>query len=80
MRGFKECDKTFDHIITSDLESIKKFQNYDKMRKLSLLNDVLKNKILVRDNDDDRVIIYNLGIALYDIYFASMLYKRIMKL
>ncbi len=77
MRGFKECDKTFDHIITSDLESIKKFQNYDKMRKLSLLNDVLKNKILVRDNDDDRVIIYNLGIALYDIYFASRVYEKL---
>lgn len=77
MRGFKECDKTFDHIITSDLESIKKFQNYDKMRKLSLLNDVLKGKIAVRTNTDDRVIIYNLGIALYDIYFASRIYEQI---
>lgn len=77
MRGFKECDKTFDHIITSDLESIKKFQNYNQMRRLSLLNDVLKNKTLVRECVDDRVIVYNLGISLYDIYFASMLYKRI---
>lgn len=77
MRGFKECDKTFDHVITSDLESIKKFQNYDKMQKLSLINDVLKNKIAPRVYKDDRIIIYNLGIALYDIYFASRLYERI---
>lgn len=77
MRGFKECDKTFDHIITSDLESIKKFQYYNQMRRLSLLNDVLKKKTHIRESVDDRVIVYNLGISLYDIYFASMLYKRI---
>lgn len=77
MRGFKECDKTFDHVITSDLESIKKFQNYNQMRKLSLLNDVLKNKIATREYNDDRIIIYNLGIALYDIFFASRIYEKI---
>ena len=77
MRGFKECDKTFDHVITSDLESIKKFQNYDYMKKLTLLNDVLKGKVPVRNAVDDRVIVYNLGIALYDIYFASKIYEKI---
>lgn len=77
MRGFKECDKTFDHIITSDLESIKKFQNYNYMKKLSLLNDVLNGQLSVRESLNDRVIVYNLGIALYDIYFASRIYEKL---
>jgi ornithine cyclodeaminase/alanine dehydrogenase-like protein (mu-crystallin family) len=77
MRGFKECDKAFDHVITSDLESIKKFQYYGEMRNLSRLNDVLKSKIPVRVNNDDRVIVYNLGIALYDIYFASRIFEKL---
>ncbi len=77
MRGFKECDKMFDHVITSDLESIKKFQNYDKMKRLSLLNDVINGVVAVRNDSSERVIVYNLGIALYDLYFASRIYDRI---
>lgn len=77
MRGFMECDKTFDHVITSDLESIKKFQNYKFIKKLSLINEVLKKAVPVRENASDRVIVYNLGIALYDIYFASKIYEKL---
>lgn len=77
MRGFKECDKVFDHVITSDLESIKKFQYYGEMRKLSRLNEVLKGEIKVREKETDRILVYNLGIALYDIYFAAKIYEQI---
>ena len=77
MRGFKECDKVFDHVITSDLESIKKFQYYGQMRKLSRINDVLKGETKVREKETDRVLVYNLGIALYDIYFATKIYERL---
>ena len=77
MRGFKECDIVFDHIITSDLESIKKFQNYNKMKRLTRLNEVLSGDIKIRETPQDRVLVYNLGIALYDIYFASKIYDKI---
>lgn len=77
MRGFKECDKMFDHVITSDLESIKKFQYYGQMRKLSRINDVLKGETKVREKETDRVLVYNLGIALYDIYFATKIYEKL---
>jgi ornithine cyclodeaminase/alanine dehydrogenase len=76
MRGFKECDKVFDHVITSDLESIKKFQFYGQMRKLSRLNEVLKGEVKVREKEIDRILVYNLGIALYDIYFAAKIYEK----
>ena len=41
LRGFKECDRTFDHVITSDLVSIKKFQYYDQIKKLSYIDDLI---------------------------------------
>lgn len=77
MRGFKECDKVFDHVITSDLESIKKFQYYGQMRKLSRINEVLKEEIKCREKETDRILVYNLGIALYDIYFAAKIYEKL---
>ncbi len=77
MRGFMECDRNFDHVIASDMESIKKFKYYDQFKKISWLNDVIYNPSLIRSEADDRVIIYNLGIALYDIYFAKQIYDRL---
>ena len=39
--------------------------------------DVFDGKVNVRESDKDRVIIYNLGIALYDIFFARRIYRMI---
>lgn len=74
MRGFMDCDLHFDHIITSDLESIKKFENYGRFKKMSLLDDVIYSPDKVRNNKSDRVIVYNLGLALHDIWYASKIY------
>ncbi len=75
LRGFKECDKSFDHIITSDLVSIQKFENYEKMKKMSYLDDIFAD--LQSYKPDNRTIIYNLGLAIYDLFFASKIYKKI---
>lgn len=75
MRGFMDCDLHFDHIITSDLESIQGFKYYDSFKKLSLLDDVIYNQSMVRDTPQDRVIVYNLGLALHDILYASKIYE-----
>lgn len=75
MRGFMDCDLNFNHIITSDLQSIKKFKYYDSFQKLSLLDEVLKGNVSARQHSDDRVLIYNLGLAIYDLYFAANIYK-----
>lgn len=77
MRGFMDCDLNFDHVITSDLESIQGFKYYGNFKKLSLLNDVIFDPSKVRNNPDDRVIVYNLGLALHDIYYADKIYKAL---
>lgn len=75
LRGFKECDKLFDHVITSDLVSIKKFQNYALIKKLSYIDDLIKD--VENYKADKRTIIYNLGLAVYDLYYAAKIYDKI---
>lgn len=77
MRGFMECDLHFDHIITSDLESIKSFKYFGQFKKLSLLNDVIYDRNKVRSSPNDRIIVYNLGLALHDILYASKIYDAL---
>ena len=74
MRGFMGCDLTFDHIIASDMERIKGFKYYDKYKKLSSTDDVLFNGKTLREKDTDRVIVYNLGLSITDLYFALKIY------
>ena len=86
LRGFKKCDATFDHVITSDLVSIQKFENYSKIKKLSLLDDIYAEKT---QNDaktngygggysiGNQILIYNLGLAVYDLFYASKIYQKI---
>ncbi len=75
LRGFRECDKTFDRVITSDLISIKKFQNYDNIKKLSYIDDLypIPNGGGIPNN---QTLIYNLGLAVYDLFFASKIYNK----
>lgn len=75
MRGFMGCDLTFDHVIASDMERIKEFAYYDKFKKLSYKNDILSGKTPVRENPSDRVIVYDLGLSITDLYFAGKFYN-----
>ena len=76
LRGFKECDCTFDHVITSDIVSIKKFQNYDQIKKLSYIDDLIT---FGENIADKQTIIYNLGLAVYDIFFAAKIYNKLIQ-
>lgn len=46
LRGFKECDKVFDQIITSDLESIKKFEYYGSMKNILYMDEIFNSLII----------------------------------
>ena len=79
MRGFMECDLQFDHMIVSDMVRAKGFKYFDSYKKVTLTDDILEGKVKVRENPEDRVLIYNLGLAITDLYFASKIYELISK-
>lgn len=75
LRGFKECDIKFDTVIKSDLVSIQKFTNYNKMSNLQYIDKLIDNEYTMRLGRG-RTIIYNLGLAVYDIYFQMKYVKE----
>lgn len=77
MRGFMECDPLFDHVIVSDMIRAQGFKYFDRYKKVTLTDDVLDGKVLVREKSTDRVLVYNLGLAITDIYFAAQIYSMV---
>ena len=77
MRGFMECDPLFDHVIVSDMIRAQGFKYFDRYKKVTLTDDVLDGKVPVREKSTDRVLVYNLGLAITDIYFAAQIYSMV---
>lgn len=77
MRGFMECDLAFDHIVVSDMVRAKGFKYYDQYKKVTLTDDILFGNVPIRENPKDRVLIYNLGLAITDLFFAEKIYSMI---
>ena len=72
--GFQNCDLFFDRVIIDDYEHTKKFKYFNEFRNLTELKDIKKLK---KEEKQGRIIAYNVGIALHDVYFASNIYKMI---
>lgn len=79
MKGFMECDLSFDNIVVSDLVRAKGFKYYEQYKRLLYTDDVLSGDVKVRNSISDRTLIYNLGLAITDIYYAAKIYQMLEK-
>ena len=73
--GFQNCDLFFDKVFTDEIEQIKGFKYFNQFRSISNTSDVLLGKTVGRANDNERILVYNYGLAIHDLYFASQFYK-----
>jgi len=76
-RGFANCDLFFDKIFADDLNHVKGFKYFDRFKMFSEVSDVVRGIHPGRKNDKERILAYNIGIALHDIYFAGKIYELI---
>lgn len=76
-RGFQNCDTVFDKIFGDDYAHISGFQFFDQFKSFTEIGDVLSGKGAGRDNDRQRIIAYNYGLALHDVYFAYKIMELI---
>lgn len=76
-RGFQNCDLFFDKIFADDKNHVSNFANFAKFKKFGEISDVLIGKDVGRANDSERIISYNIGIALHDVFFASKIYDML---
>lgn len=77
-RGFAQCDLTFDKVFCDDKAHVSNFGYYNQFKdRLAEMVDVLEGRASGRDNDFQRIIAYNIGISLHDIYCAARIYDRL---
>lgn len=76
-RGFQNCDLFFDRIIADDKAHVSGFKYFNQFKSFNELSEVLLNRIPARLSDKERIIAYNIGLGLHDIYFAHQIYERL---
>ena len=79
-KGFQNCDLVFDKIFADQTAQIKSFTYWAQFSELNYrgeLTDVLTGKVEGRTNNHERILSYNVGIAIHDIRLAFEVYRRI---
>lgn len=75
--GFQNCDLFFDKVFTDEIDQIRGFKYFDQFKSVNNVTDVLLNNVAGRSSDKERIIIYNYGIAIHDLYFSLKLSRLI---
>lgn len=75
MRGFQNCDTTFDRVFGDDTDHIKSFKYFSQYRDYNEIGEVLAGRDSGRKSQAQRIIDYNYGLALHDVLFASKIFQ-----
>lgn len=74
-KGFQNCDLFFDKVIVDDIGNVEKFKYFNQFKKIAEVSDVLKGSVVGRENNQERILAYNIGIGIHDLVFASKIYE-----
>lgn len=74
-RGFMNCDLFFDKVFADDTDHVKGFKYFDQFKKFAEVTDVLNGVSPGRENDSERILAYNIGLSIHDIYFSYKIYE-----
>lgn len=75
MRGFQNCDTTFNRVFGDDTDHIRGFKHFPHFIDYNEIGEVLAGRDPGRQSDTQRIIDYNYGLALHDVVFASKIYE-----
>ena len=78
-KGFQNCDTVFDKVFVDDDNHIKSFENYGKFKSCNELTDVLLGKCKGRESESERILAYNIGLAIHDNIIGSNIIKNYIK-
>jgi len=76
-RGFQNCDLFFDHVFADDRGHVCGFKYFNQFKQFNELSEVLLGKTPARQSDTERILDYNIGLGLHDIWFANKIYERL---
>jgi len=75
MRGFQNCDTTFDRVFGDDTDHVRNFRYFAQFNDYNEIGEVLAGRDPGRKSDQQRIIDYNYGLGLHDVVFASKIYE-----
>ena len=75
-RGFQNCDLFFDRVVCDDTGHVSNFRYFDRFHNLCEMSDVLNGSCPDRQSAEERILCYNIGIGLHDVFFASRILHR----
>ena len=78
-RGFQNCDLFFDHVFADDKGHVCGFKYFDQFKQFHEISEVLLGEVPARLNDTERILAYNIGLGLHDVYFAHQIYELLKK-
>ena len=74
-RGFTQCDLTFDKVFCDDRGHLHGFKNYAAFEpRLAEVAEVIRGQKPGRTSPDERILVYNIGIALQDLVYAKHIF------
>ena len=76
-RGFMNCDLFFDKIFADDTDHVRDFKYFNEFKDFAEISDICNNLVPGRTNDSERILVYNIGLSMHDIYFAERIYQII---
>lgn len=76
-RGFQNCDLFFDKVFADDTEHVRGFKYFSQFRKFAEIEDVLFNGVPGRESNSERILSYNIGLGLHDVYYSYQIYDML---
>jgi ornithine cyclodeaminase/alanine dehydrogenase len=75
LRGFQNCDTEFDKVYGDDYGQVKGFKYFNEYKYFAETSEVLRGEKAGREDHDERILSYNVGMSLHDIFAASKIYQ-----
>ena len=75
-RGFSNCDLFFDKVFADDTKHVENFRYFSRFRSFAEVSDVITGKAKGRENNTERILVYNIGVSIHDIHYAFHIYQK----
>lgn len=75
--GFQNCDLVFDRVFVDDIGHVQGYRYFEQFKeRMTRITEAETGKATSRDNDDQRIVVYNGGLAIFDMYWAMKILEK----
>ena len=75
--GFQNCDLAFEKVYVDDIGHVEKYRYYEEFKaRMTRITEVAKGEKPGRENDTERILVYNGGLAIFDLYWAMKIIEK----